>query len=466
MNTRCLSLSWRMTLCSALLMSLFACGGGSPTSDVQNDPLALSSEDTVTTDAKKSPKPAPAPKPSPSPTPTPVPEPEPEPVPPPSTSPSPVDTTPIVPASFFGMHIAGQLHEGWPTVPFATQRIWDSWPGVSWNDIHTGPGRFNWTQLDALVADSERFGVELVYTFGYTPRWASSNPNGDCSGALAGICYAPSAEAWREFVTAITARYRNRIKYWEIWNEPNAGNFWKGTHAQMADMSRQASPIIRNANGVVLSPAPQGSSSHRWLDDHFTAAGTSYVDVVTFHGYLYGAPELITGVVADIRAVQAKHGIGNKPLWDTEHSWGDVTWPMGATEDQQSAWLARFLPMSYSAGIARTFWYGWEHFDWGTLFDRRAKRLTKAGIAHREVHNWMEGSRFSPCTNTNTVYECRIKRDNGYEAVMVWNSNGSSNYVIPAGYTRLRTIEATQQTLNAGQAITVGMKPVLIEKLR
>jgi hypothetical protein len=368
------------------------------------------------------------------------------------------------------MHLAAQLHEGWPTIPFATQRIWDSWPAVAWTDIHTGPGRFNWAQLDALVADSAQHGVDLIYTFGYVPRWASTNPDGDCSSTLAngapGSCYAPTVEAWNEFVSAITARYGSRIKYWEIWNEPNAGNFWKGSHQQMADMAKQAAPIIKTAGGAVLSPAPQGTNSHQWLDAHFAAAGSSYVDIVAFRGYLYGAPESIKNLVTDVRSVQVKYGISSKPLWDTEHSWGDASWPMGANEDQQAAWLARFLAMSYTAGIERTIWYGWEHFDWGTLFDRTTRRLTKPGIAYGEVHKWMAGSRFSPCTNTNSVYECRIRRENGYEAVMVWHSTGSSSYSVPSGYTRLRTIEATQQPVSAGQQITLGMKPLLVEKLQ
>lgn len=474
MNVNCSSLLLRMSLCASLLFSLLACGGGSGSPSTPEDQLAAidANSSIVVDDAKKSPKPKPSPAPTePTPIPAPAPSPtEPIPAPTPAPTPAPVpaptDLKPLVPATFFGMHIAAQLHEGWPTVPFATQRIWDSWPLVSWDVIHTGPGRFNWAPLDALVADSERRGVDLIYTFGYVPRWASTNPTGDCNGATAGSCYAPTTAAWNEFVRAATARYQGRIKYWEIWNEPDAGNFWKGSHAQMAEMTRQAYPIIKNTGGIVLSPAPQGMNAHRWLDLHFAATGTAYADIVAFHAYLHGAPETLKTLVDNIRAVQAKYGISAKPLWDTEHSWGDVSWPMGADEDQQSAWLARFLAMSYTVGIDRTIWYGWEHFDWGTLFDRRAKRITKAGVAYDEVYKWMIGSHFAPCTATGSVYQCRITRENGYEAIMLWNSSATSAFTIPNGYTRLRTIEATARSVAAGEQITLGMKPILVEKLR
>lgn len=49
---------------------------------------------------------------------------------------------------------------------------------------------------------------------------------------------------------------------------------------------------------------------------------------------------------------------------------------------------------------------------------------------------------------------------------MVWHATGSSSYTVPSGYTRVRTIEAAQQAVTAGQQINIGAKPVLIEKLQ
>lgn len=467
-----------MALCATLLFSIAACGGGGsvPIADAIDNPPSLApdasvkpdnsdnnnnSDNSDNNDTNDSDTTAPDPSSdsdtsdnSNTDTPDVIPAP---------TSP-PADQGRLVPASFFGMHIAAQLAEGWPSAPFGTQRIWDSWPNVGWTDLHTGPGTFNWAPLDNLVNDSVNHGVELVYTFGYVPRWASSNPDGDCSGASPGSCYAPSLTAWREFVNAITTRYQGRIKYWELWNEPDAGNFWKGSHQQMADMVKQAYPIIKNIGGIVLSPAPQGMNAHNWLDAHFAAAGTGNADIVAFHGYVHGAPETLQTLVNNIRSVQNKHGIGTRPLWDTEHSWGNTSWPMGADEDQQAAWLARYLPISFSLGIERSIWYGWEHFDWGTLYDRTTKRVLKPGIAYGEVHKWMAGARFSPCEANAGLYQCKLSRNNGYEGVIVWHASGSTQVTVPQGFSRVRTIDAQVQTVSPGAKVSVGMKPILIEK--
>lgn len=362
------------------------------------------------------------------------------------------------------MHVAAQRHEGWPTVKFGTQRLWDSWPGVAWIDIHKGIGSYNWTELDAQVADSLAHGVELVYTFGYVPAWASTNPSGACDGATPGSCYAPNPQAWQDFVKAITTRYQGKIKYWELWNEPNAGNFWKGSNAQLVAMAKDAYSIIRANGGTVLSPAPQGTSSATWLDAYFGAGGAAYADVVSFHGYLYGPPETLNLLVANLRTVKDKHGIGAKPTWDTEHSWGNASWPMGADEDQQAAWLARYQVLSFFHGIERSFWYGWEHFTWGTLFDRNTDIIKKPGIAYREVYNWMIGAGFNPCQITGSLYQCKLTRANGYEAQIVWSASGQASYTVPAGYVRMKTIDGTVSTVQPGQVIAAGMKPVLIEK--
>jgi hypothetical protein len=382
----------------------------------------------------------------------------------PTPAPAPNDGGRIVTPEFFGMHLAAQTHEGWPSVKFGIQRTWDSWPGVSWSDLNPSSGVYNWASLDALVNDSVAHGVELVYTFGHVPQWASTNPSGNCDGSAAGDCYAPQAQAWRDFVTQITSRYKGKIKYWEIWNEPNAGNFWKGAHAQLVEMARNAYPIIKNAGGTVLSPSPQGTSSHTWIDAYLNAGGGSYLDIVTFHGYLYGAPETLNALVSNIRAVQDKHGLSAKPLWDTEHSWGDKTWPMGADQDQQSAWLARYIVLSFFHGIERSFWYGWEHFIWGSLFDRTTDTILKPGIAYREVYDWMIGASFGTCQTTGSVYQCRVTRANGYEGLIVWNGSGTSTITVPSGYSRVRTLDATSSAVSGGQVINVGMKPVLIEK--
>lgn len=370
----------------------------------------------------------------------------------------------IVDAGFFGMHIAAQLDDGWPTVPFGIQRTWDSWPSVSWSALNPAREAYHWAVLDALVDDSLRHGVDLVYTFGYVPSWASTNAAGKCGAAPAGSCYAPTIRAWKDFVSRIVARYKGKIRYWELWNEPDADNFWRGSNAQMVAMAREAHAVVEAAGGTLLSPSPQGMRAWQWLDNYFSAGGAAYTDVISFHGYLHGAPEMLPTLIANIRRVQARHGLAALALWDTEHSWGAADWPMGADENQQAAWLARYLLLSFSQGIQRSIWYGWEHFSWGTLYDRRTRKILKPGIAYRELHKWMTGAALTDCQpRRNTLYRCRLLRPNSYRAEILWSSGDPVRYKIPAGYACLKALDGRAVPVAGGQWLRIEMTPVLLE---
>lgn len=381
----------------------------------------------------------------------------------PFTSTTSTMTATVVPTQFFGMHVIAQSHVGWPSVNFGTQRIWDNYPGTNWKDLNPSEGEFDWSNLDALVADSLSRGVEMVYTFGYVPTWASTNPTGACNGAANGTCFAPQARAWLDFVKQITLRYEGKIRYWELWNEPNAATYWQGSITQMVEMAKAAYPVIRNAGGTVLTPAPQGMNAYRWTSDYFAAGGAAYSDITSFHGYLHGPPEYLNSLVDNMRAAQSKYGKSGQPLWDTEHSWGNSTWPMGADQDQQSAWLARYIALSYSKGIARSFWYAWDSTDWGGLYDKVHKQEHKPGVAFREVSRWMTGARFMPCTASDDVYQCHMSRADGYHAVMVWSTGKTVTLVAPSGTVRMRTLDARSAAVTGGQTVSVGMKPILLE---
>ena len=150
---------------------------------------------------------------------------------PPTPTPTP---TAIVHPSFFGMHDCWVSHvdQPWPTALFATLRTWDEWPGVSWGTLNPSRGTYDWTNLDRAVDLAVSHGVDIIYTFGYTPAWAQTSPT------------VPNLADWQKFVSVITTRYKKRIKYWELWNEPNVSNFWQGTTGQLVSMAAAAYPII------------------------------------------------------------------------------------------------------------------------------------------------------------------------------------------------------------------------------
>ena len=166
--------------------------------------------------------------------------------------------------SFFGMHINKML--SMPVdVPVGSIRLWDT--ATNWFQVcpSSDYSQCNWRHLDDWLAAAKSNGVsEVLYTFGKTPDWASSDPRGNCGGARPGACYPPrdltadgggTNQAFRQFVETLVEhnqrldpRTHARIKFWGICNEPTAKFFWRGSTAQLVRMAKDASEIIKKAD--------------------------------------------------------------------------------------------------------------------------------------------------------------------------------------------------------------------------
>jgi hypothetical protein len=401
----------------------------------------------------------------------------------------------LVEPSFFGMHISNATIMPWPaTDNFSAVRVWGltevqdgKYVHVEWRNVNPSDGVYNWTKLDAVVNTIQDKGKDIYYVLGGNiPQWASTNTDGTGCAYGNGTCFAPTVDAWKKFITAITTRYDGnhgfgKIKYWEVWNEPNASNFWgevADPYKKMVELAKAAYPIIKAAdpNNLVISPAPQGSHSHEWLDMYFAAGGDQYTDVVAFHSYLFGAPpEKVIDLAKSIKDVQAKYpALAGKPLWDTEHAWGDdfsEKYPFAVNEDEQTAWVARHKILSASNGIERSFWYVWDGYEgqphYGWLYNQNKKILRKPGIAYNEVYNWLVNAEVGTSSSSAGLYQCQLIRPDGYKGLIVWagspDPSFTKSFTVPAGYIKYRTLDVTTVNTSGGSVLTLTMKPILLE---
>src|SRR4051812_31465792 len=159
------------------------------------------------------------------------------------------------PATFFGMTINHPpvTKEVWPDVPIGAIRLWDT--GTSWKAMNPASGVYEWSKLDEWLRIAEQHKVDILYTFGRTPDWASSDLQKKCSYG-AGQCAPPKdARSWDEFVRALATHAAGRIKYWEVWNEANTPESWTGSIRQLLDMAKRAKAIIQavDPKAVILT---------------------------------------------------------------------------------------------------------------------------------------------------------------------------------------------------------------------
>src|SRR5579862_8894811 len=183
-------------------------------------------------------------------------------------------------------------------------RLWDS--QVQWHALNPGPGSYKWKTLDGyLDAIATHQPRDAMYTFGYTPCW---DTKGACERPAWGSIHPPSdlsasgSPSFNTFVTALVNHcssashcVKNYIKYWEMWNEANAPQFWAGSIAELYDLMSPAIAIIRNKvpGALVLTPPANGGDTEwmqSWLNEENTKGRLS--DILSIHLYLQnGRPE-------------------------------------------------------------------------------------------------------------------------------------------------------------------------------
>jgi hypothetical protein len=366
-----------------------------------------------------------------------------------------------VPATFFGMHMLHAVNGStpWPTDQFGALRLWDS--GVDWHEIATSRGNYNWSNFDMWMTLAQQHNVDVTYTFGRVPSWAN--------GGQGTSVPMTNMQDWDDFVKAVATRAAGRVKYWEIWNEPNDTHFWTGNVATLVTMAQHAAQIIKSIdpNAVILTPSPTWTSTSpdQWMTQYLQAGGGQYADVIAFHGYVNASPESIDSLAANMRQVMSANGQSSKPLWDTEASWSlaDSCSASICDPDQQAAFLVRHYMLHLSRNVQRYYWYAWED-SWGTLWTSSGG-VQKPGVAYQQVYNWLVGATLSQACkpDSNSTWTCVITRPGGYQGLVVWNPSKSISFTAPSQYQQSRDIYGATSAVPANGAVNVTFKPVLLE---
>jgi hypothetical protein len=368
-----------------------------------------------------------------------------------------------IPASYFGLTLNAPLATPWPPIAFGSLRTWDM--NISWSDIAVERGRYDWSKFDAIVDLAASHGTELVYTFGRTPRWAARAP--DAPGPYGpGQCSPPAhLSDWEDFVRAVVTRADGRIKFWEIWNEPQDHNFYCGDIPMMVTLQKAAYAIVKKKSTEfqVLTPSPTGGLGPSWMWRFLSSGGGDYADIIGFHGYWDADALSLPAVVSRFKGVaQARHA--SKPLWDTEAGWGEN--PPNMDPASKAAFLAKYYLLHWSLGIRRLYWYSYDNeLGWGTLWNQKSG-LLPPGLAYQEVLSWMVDATMSqPCApdgTRNPIWTCGLARPGGYRALAMWAEGPPRTYHIDGDFPHYRNLAGEHHVVRNGEVMLTS-SPILLE---
>jgi hypothetical protein len=169
------------------------------------------------------------------------------------------------------------------------------------------------------------------------------------------------ASPWMQYVDEVTRQYRQQVRFWEIWNEPDVPAFGgERTPEQYVEMVRQAAAVIhRNDAGVVIG----GSSAEPlklWLTDCLKAGLARHIDVLSVH-YGYTGDSRRARQLAYIDRVRELRVASGKPIWNTETSilrqWADGSEENDFYYQPEGRALDRVLRVNQEAGVQVMFYY-------------------------------------------------------------------------------------------------------------
>ena len=377
----------------------------------------------------------------------------------------------------------------WPSAKFGALRLWDS-KGTRWDQIQ--PARYKWdfSRLDNIVLLAEKKSVDLMLTLGQTPKWASARPDEASNYGLGRAAEPADFNDWDVYVSSLVRRYKGKIKYYEIWNEPRFSDvdrisdskFFSGSSSVLVALSQRAYQIIKreDPDAVVLSPAFDGGiAGTKRLKAFLNSGGGNWVDGFSYHLYMneFDPENEIPAIYTAIRQVLAGFGYENKPIFNTETGFltdGQqkkvfskfANGPLSRVlSDVDAAGLmARSIILALATGIDSVYWFSWDSYSMGMTTDQRGNKPNAVGIAYGELYGWLVGSTLDGChKNSNSIWMCSLNR-NGTRSIVVWSKDDAS-YTLPSRFGSFREIVSLDSGVSPfrlGSAISIGSSPKLI----
>ena len=195
-----------------------------------------------------------------------------------------------------------------------------------------------WEKYDHIVDLAERYELEIIARLSNPPAW--SRAQGNEAGS-----FAPpdNLEDYGDFVEAVVRRYEGRIRYYQIWNEPNIYPEWGDRSVSPEGYTellkvgytrvKQACPdciVISGALAQTIPLGPRDLNDFIFLQRMYDAGAGDYFDVLAMQGYgLWSGPTdrrmrprvLNFSRPLYLRGIMVENGDEQKPIWITEMNW-------------------------------------------------------------------------------------------------------------------------------------------------
>jgi len=233
-----------------------------------------------------------------------------------------------------------------------------------WSDIEPEEGKFNFGKYDTIVKELSENNINILGVLDYSTDWASSCGRWNCP---------PKDNAvFLNYVKEVVKHFKDKVKYWEIWNEPDSGIYWD---YQYQDGLKTYARILKEAYLVIKEIDPEakvlngGLSNFSSIQRLYDNGLKPYFDILNIHIFESplnpGSDKRLLSSVKFVYKVMLRNGDEEKRIWITETGCPGIndkkvkSWWMGENpnERQQAEWLKIvFKELLKHPAVDKVFW--------------------------------------------------------------------------------------------------------------
>jgi len=386
---------------------------------------------------------------------------------------------------------------------------WLRYNGISWAAVEPSPGTRSWEAVgtaDAEIQQISARGLTPIVVVRGTPGWARQVPGSDC-----GPIKPEALDAFTSFMRDLVARYSQppfRVRYWEIWNEPDAPisnahsvpfGCWGVTGDQFygggyfAEMLKRVYPAIKQADpaaqvvlgGLLLDcdpahpPSGKECRSARFLEGILQNGGGAAFDILAYHAYAYWQPidrewdlsignwasggGAVLGKLAFLRDVLARYQLAKPIMLDEAGLLCRPGCPRQQYDSDQANYVIRLYTRAVAQQLRGVIWFtlngpGWR--DSGLLDQAQAPR--PGYQAYTFLARLLNGAQYAG-TFSNGALEGYVFHVGATTYRICWTNDGSVVTVPLPPATSALYDKLGARRAPAGPSEDVGHEPVIIE---
>jgi len=229
--------------------------------------------------------------------------------------------------------------------------------GIKWARIQSGwhrtereKGVYNFDWIDSVIDNFVKRGIEPWVCLCYgNDLYTEIGKEYLASVGCPPIHSNEEKNGWENYVKAFVSRYRGKVTYYEIWNEPDSDGMWRSCGSNATEYGNFVIATAKavkeaNENAKVIA----GSIFRReltFINQAFKTGMGDYIDYITFHEYTPDETKVFERAktlkaIADkyndkIQIIQGESGSQSK-----HGGWGAL-WRGAWTEEKQAKQLAR-----------------------------------------------------------------------------------------------------------------------------